>query len=508
MGFFFGCFSKTPLCFGTIIPKTPLCFGRKYTIIPSLHKYSGDEVVSLYRFEQEYLNSWFNRSHKKPLIIKGARQVGKSTLVRLFAKQHDFDLVEINFEQSPDNASFFKSNDPVKILSLLSTYFEKKINPERSLLFLDEIQKTPEVLISLRYFYEKMPELAVISAGSLLDLALTEINFSIPVGRIEYLYIGSMSFQAFLLALGKNQLVEFIRNYKLGEDFPLAIHEKIIELLKIYFVIGGLPEAVERYVATNNFVEVERIKRGLINSYQEDFAKYANRSQQHRMQLIFNKVPRILGEKFKYSNISRDDKSIEIKKALDNLVLAKIVNCVFHTNANGLPLGAEVNEKYFKTYFLDVGLVSSALDLDVLNFTDNQDVTFINSGKIAEQFIAQHLLYFRNINEIPSLYYWSREQKSASAEIDFLVAYRGNVIPIEVKAGSSGSLKSLHYFLQKKSLSLGVRFCSQIPSLTTEQILFPTKVVKKYQLLSLPLYMVEELARLLGEVGKRNFIDN
>jgi uncharacterized protein len=458
-------------------------------------------MLSLYRLELEYLNTWIARERRKPIVIRGARQVGKSTLVRLFAKQQSLDLVELNFEQSPGDASLFVSNDPNKIIPLIGAHIDQDIIPKRTLLFLDEIQKTPEILISLRYFYEQMPELAVISAGSLLDIALVDLNFSMPVGRIEYLHLGPMSFQAFLLALNKQQLLEFIKNYKLGEEIPLAIHQKTLDLLKSYFIVGGLPEAVEQYAATKSFVEAERIKRDLISTYQDDFAKYASSSQQHRVRLIFNKAPRILGEKFKYSNINSEDKSTLIKEALDNLVLAKIINRVFHTNANGLPLGAEINEKQFKTYFLDVGLVVSALDLKISNFIDEKEVTLVNSGKIAEQFIAQHLLYFRSLGESPALYYWNREQKSSSAEIDFIVANNGKIIPIEVKAGTSGSLKSLHYFLQEKDLNLGVKFCSQKPSLTTEQVRLVAKgkkaETKKYQLLTLPLYMVEELERLL-----------
>ncbi len=451
----------------------------------------------LHRFELQYLNDWLNRSNRKPLIIRGARQVGKSTLVQLFAKQQQLDLIVIDFEQIPENASLFNSNDPKTIINLISVRLNKDIDPKHALLFLDEIQKTPQIITCLRYFYEKMPELPVICAGSLLDLALTNINFSIPVGRIEYLYLGPMSFQAFLLAIGKKQLLEFIKNYQLQDELPIAIHQTLIEMLKIYFIVGGLPESVAQYAVNNNFIESQRIKSGLINSYQEDFAKYASVAQQQRMRLVFNKIPQILGEKFKYSNISREDKSTVIKEALNNLVLSRIINKVNHTNANGLPLGAESNEDHFKTYFLDLGLVTSILDLNILNFSSQEDLTIINSGKIAEQFIAQHLLYFHELYEDPKLYYWNREQKGSSAEIDFIVALNGKIIPIEVKAGSSGSLKSLHYFLNEKHLNLGVRFCSQKPSVLQEQRSLSLGGVVKYKLLSLPLYLVEELERFL-----------
>ncbi len=458
-------------------------------------------MSEMHRFELEFLNDWFKQEHRKPLIIKGARQVGKSTLVRLFAKKKNLECIEIDFEQTPDISLLFESNDPTTILTLLNAKFSTNIHPENTILFLDEIQKTPEVLKCLRYFYEKMPQLAVICAGSLLDFALTKINFSMPVGRIDYLFLGPMSFQAFLLALGKKQLVDFIKNYTLEMSIPLPLHNELLSFLNAYFIVGGLPEAVERYATNHKFLESEKIKHALLNGFQEDFSKYATPAQQKRMRLIFNKVPRMLGEKFKYSHINRDEKSINIKEALDNLVLARIINCAIHTDANGLPLGAECKEKFFKAFFLDVGLVSTALDTDILTLSKCENFNLVNIGKISEQFIAQHLLYFRELYETPALYYWNREQKSSSAEIDFIVSFAGKVIPIEVKAGTSGSLKSLHYFLKEKDLKLGVRFCRQQPSLTHEKSSLSSGSSKNYDLLSLPLYLVEELKRLLQTIS-------
>lgn len=214
------------------------------------------------------------------------------------------------------------------------------------------------------------------------------------------------------------------------------------------------------------------------------------------MRLIFNKIPRILGEKFKYSQIDPDVRSTAIKTSLHAMDLARIIHLVYHTDANGLPLGAEINDKIFKTYFMDVGLVTSALDLSILDFKDNQDYTLVNSGKIAEQFIAQSLLQCRELYEKPSLYYWLREQKSSSAEVDFVISFQGQIIPIEVKAGTSGSLKSLHYFLNEKNLHLGVRFCSQLPSILKTTVHTAAHPLN-YQLLTLPFYLIGQLRRLL-----------
>lgn len=455
-------------------------------------------MKDLYRYRFESLKEWFVDSNRKPLIIRGARQVGKSTLIKLFAKKQDLDLLTIDFEKTPENATLFTSNDPQKIVNLLKAKFSTKIIPGKTLLFLDEVQKTPEVLVSLRYFYEEMPGLAIVCAGSLLDLALNEINFSMPVGRISYMYMGSMSFQEFLIAMGHEQYVEFLDNYTLDLEIPLVMHKQLLDLLKTYCIVGGLPESIRNYVEKRDLLETDHIKQGLINAYQEDFAKYATTAQQMRMRQIFNLVPKNLGEKFKASNINKKEKSTIIKEALDKLVLAKIIIKVCTTAANGLPLSAEENLDFYKTYFLDVGLVCSMLDLNYYSLSQNKDLTLINSGKIAEQFIAQHLLYIRKYYESPALYYWSREQKSSSAEIDFVCAFNGKVVPMVVKSGASGSLKSLHYFLQGKKLSFGVKFSSMLPNITNETAKLINGEICDYKLLSLPLYMVEQSSRLIG----------
>lgn len=452
-----------------------------------------------HRREIDYLTQWLNRPDRKPIIIRGARQVGKSTLVRLCAEKWQKKLIEIDFEKNPEYAEIFKSQDPKTILMMLGSLLNQDIQASSIILFLDEIQKTPEILQTLRYFYENMPELPVIAAGSLLDFVLQDLHFSMPVGRIEYLYLGPLNFEDFLNATGKPQLFNFIVNYTIDQGIPTPIHKTLLACVKTYFIVGGLPQAVAHYIKNSNFNDIERIKKNLLISYQEDFAKYASIAEQNRLRLIFDKIPRMLGEKFKYSHIDPEQKSTIIKSALQQLNLARLIHLVYHTDANGLPLGAEINEKNFKTYFLDVGLVVSALDLTILNFEDGIDFSLVNSGKIAEQFVAQELLQLRELYELPVLYYWMREQKSAHAELDFVIPFQGGIIPIEVKAGSHGTLKSLHYFLHEKHLNLGVRFCNALPGLhtTTVQV---NKLTLNSKLLSLPFYLVSQVHRLLAMV--------
>ncbi len=487
------------MCFGSGLTKLQLCFGNKRPIIQLCFGFFTCFGVFFYRREVDYLSQWLDRRDRKPLIIRGARQVGKSTLVRLCAEKHHRKLIAIDFEKNPEYAELFKSQDPKKILMLLGALFNEDIQVSSTLLFLDEIQKTPEILQTLRYFYESMPELPVIATGSLLDFILKDIHFSMPVGRVEYLYLGPMNFEDFLHALGKTQLLDFVRNYTIDQTIPTPIHQALLTCVKTYFIVGGLPQVIANYAQNSNYHDTDRIKKSLLISYQEDFAKYASIAEQNRMRLIFNKVPRMLGEKFKYSHVDPEQKSTAVKAALEQLHLARLVHLVYHTDANGLPLGAEVHDKNFKTYFLDVGLVVSALDLTILDFKDDEDFTLVNAGKIAEQFVAEELLQLRELYEPPALYYWMREQKSAQAELDFVVSFQGGVIPIEVKAGAHGTLKSLHYFLQQKNLTLGVRFCSAPPSLSSSTVQVNQSPLH-FKLLSLPFYLVGQLRRLLEVV--------
>src|SRR3990167_7525568 len=227
-------------------------------------------MTTLYRSELNYLSTWLHRLDRKPLLIRGARQVGKSTLVRLLAKKASKQLIELDFENNPELASLFKSQDPKTILSLISVQLGQNIQPDTAILFLDELQKTPQIIATLRYFYEKMPELAVIATGSLLDLALKDIQFSMPVGRIEYLYLLPMSFEDFLIAINKSHLLNFLTQYQLSQEIPISIHQALLDEIKHYFIIGGLPEAVAQFVTTGSFLDVERIKKSLVVGYQDD----------------------------------------------------------------------------------------------------------------------------------------------------------------------------------------------------------------------------------------------
>ncbi|MCD6321584.1 MAG: ATP-binding protein [Clostridiales bacterium] len=453
----------------------------------------------MYRFASEYLEKWKLSKHRKPMVIRGARQVGKTYLVRSFATEHFDRLLEINFEQEPDIALLFSSNKPHKIIQLLELQFNIPISGGETLIFLDEVQAAPEVLGSLRYFYEEIPEQYIIAAGSLLEFAFEGPSFPIPVGRIEYLYLGPMQFEEFLLASGKDKLVSFLGNFHYQDSIPKPVHLQLIELMRTFFVTGGMPEPVSTYLESRSWQECESVKYALFRTFQDDFNKYGRRIKNRRLQLLFKKIPLVVGNKFKYVNIDRHERAGDLAKALDLLCLAHLVYRVQHSSCTGIPVGATADAKKFKTIFLDVGIMSTACGLNLLDYEKVEDVMLINSGSICEQYIGQHLLFSQQFFKEPELHYWIREKKGSSAEVDYVITEGPRIIPVEVKAGKSGSLKSLQIFINEKRPDMCVRFNSEPPSFFKGLTTLPDGQKTPFQLLSLPLYMAGQTRRLIAQ---------
>lgn len=461
----------------------------------------------LERREIKYLQEWADRRVHKPLVIRGARQVGKSTLVREFARLARMPVVEINFERNPEFREAFAVKDPARILSTLALLTGKTLTPSNGLLFLDEIQAAPEALVSLRYFHEEMPQLHVVAAGSLLEFALADAQFSMPVGRVEYLHLGPMEFEDFLQALGHSQLVAHLRSFSLSDmesgAFPMALHFRFLDLVRQYWVVGGLPEAVSAYVAAgespgHEFARVSRVQHSVVAAYRDDFNRYSHGRLRDRIQIVFDRLPVMVGRKFKYVQVSRDHRAAELADALRHLCMAGVASKIRHTAANGIPLAAEANERYFKCLYMDVGLMCTALHLNVLDL-GKEDLTLINDGALAEQFVGQHLLFSGPRYQAPSLYYWVREARNAAAEIDYVMPVGQQIVPVEIKAGTTGSLRSLHQFLQEKRRDFGLRFNADVPSLLRDSKKLSNGTAIDYTLLSLPVYLAGQARRLVGE---------
>jgi uncharacterized protein len=444
------------------------------------------------------LDDWYDRENRKPLIIRGARQVGKTWLVREFAKRRFKNWIEINFDQNPEKVSLFASRDVEQVIRLLSVDMDAGVIPGETLLFLDEIQSAPEVIPLLRYFYEKMPQLHVIAAGSLLEFVLSEHTFSMPVGRIEYLFMGPMSFSEFLTANGNQTLREFLAGYRLDDPLPQSIHQQLLNLLKIYCTVGGMPAAVRAYAGNGDLRLVAREQSFILQTYRDDFAKYGSRVDTRRLGTVFDAIPRLVGQKLKYVNIDRNERAKPLADSVELLEKARVIYCVTHSAGNGIPLGAEKNSKDRKPLFLDVGLLCCALGLKAAELHSVNDLILVNSGAVAEQFAGQQLLYAGERYAEPELYYWNREQRSSSSEVDYLVARGTQVLPVEIKAGKVGSLKSLHVFAAEKGAPRAVRFNTDQPSRCKVSSVVASKPSHPFELISLPLYLIGELDRLLG----------
>jgi len=453
----------------------------------------------MYRDAIVELEQWLNRARRKPLVIRGARQVGKTTLVRLFAERFFDGLAELNFEREPKVAELFAAKDPKETLRLLEPYLGREIVAGRTLLFLDEIQATPEVLAALRYFYEELPELHVIAAGSLLEIALERPAFSVPVGRIEYLHLGPMNFCEFLLAAGNEQLARFLRGFAPADSIPEALHDQLLQWLRTFLVVGGMPDSVRAFLEGGSYRESEAVKHSILATFHDDFGKYGPRVDTARLRKVFERLPHLVGTRFKYVNVDREERSRDLAGALQLLTQARVAFRVRHTAANGVPLGAEADDRVFKVLCLDVGLMATASGLSIVDLEDARDVMMVHRGALCEQFVGQHLLYSAPPWEEPQLFYWSRERRGSAAEVDYVISQGSAVVPVEVKAGKTGTLKSLHVYLREKARSFAIRLNTAPPSMLETAIPLPGEEEAPFQLLSLPLYLAGQVRRLLQE---------
>ncbi|MDE0309384.1 MAG: AAA family ATPase [Acidiferrobacterales bacterium] len=451
------------------------------------------------------LDRWLAQTTRKPLIIRGARQVGKTALVRLFAERCRRPLTEINLERHRNLADVFARNDPTYILNVLEGL--PRIEPIRSdsILFLDEIQSVPEAIAALRYFKEDMNRLPVLAAGSLLDFSLSDHNWSMPVGRITYLHMGSMSFTEFLNAVGAEGLARAIINFDIEQGLDPVIHELLIEHLRDYYFVGGMPEAVEAYRLTRQMRAVQEVHASIIDTYREDFPKYIGSRNLARIVNVFNSAAQNVGQKVKYVHYSRDDQAATIKSDIELLCMARVFSKVVHSSCNGLPLQADSDSRTYKLIYMDIGLMTAACGISWESIQSATELQLVNEGPMAEQFIGQHLQYLLAESPNRELSYWLREGQSSNAEVDYVVAIDGRVVPIEVKTGATGTLKSLHQFVAEKGIPLAVRFnasAASVHDIKTRVYVRGKQVPSQYCLLSLPLYLIEQLPAILSSLQR------
>lgn len=409
------------------------------------------------------LMQWKDSPVHKPLLLRGARQVGKSRTVRHLGESFKY-FIEVNLENTPDLKVLFEQESDVKLLAgRIGAIHNVPIVPGETLLFIDEIQNCPAALKSLWFFKEDFPELHVVAAGSLLEFALRTIP-SYGVGRVRSLFMYPMSFKEYLLAMGKDEWVKAIS----GADWhhPLApeMHSALVNEFRSFLLVGGMPASVAAWVSTGDYSASQDEQNDIQQSYYDDFAKYGDKVDPRLLRNTLSSVIMQTGKKFRYSNVEGGYRTDDVKAALGLLCDAGIIIPVQMTAANGLPLGAQVNPKFMRYDYLDTGLMLRVMDMV---YDDAGEITrlilagtapdLVNKGMVAELTAGLELLKSSNPKNRYELFYWENLDRNASSEVEYVIAKEARTVPLEIKAGVSGKMKSLRYFMKKKSLEVGLR---------------------------------------------------
>ena len=410
----------------------------------------------MYRTAIEKLLKWKKSKYRKPLIIEGARQVGKTYCVRTLGRRFRH-FVEINFEETPDAGRFFDGALTAKPLAAkLAAFAGRPVVPGESLLFLDEVQRTPRVLASLRYFREQMPGLHVVAAGSLLEFALEEVP-SFGVGRITSRFLYPMTFPEFLRALGEDTLAEMVDAADFDHPVDSVFHERLVERYRAFLLVGGMPEAVAAYAKSGNLLAASGVLDDLLQDFRDDFAKYRKRVPGQRLEETFRSTAAQTGGRFTCATVSPETKSTAILAALFLLEKAGLVYRARETAASGIPLGAQADDRRFKALLCDTGLCQRLLGLRLGEELLRDPADLVNKGPLAELAAGLALVAAQDSRSRPELFYWQRASRAANAEVDYVVAAGDGIVPVEVKAGTRGSMQSLRLFLREKGLPYGVR---------------------------------------------------
>jgi len=406
----------------------------------------------MYRNEFEDLLTWKTKKNRKPMIIRGARQVGKTWLMKAFGKQEYAQTAYVNFESNKLLKGVFEEDFNInRIITALQIETGIVIQPENTLIVFDEIQEAPGALTSLKYFYENAQEYHIISAGSLLGAALNR-QTSFPVGKVEFLHLYPLNYIEFLNAKGQQALVEVLNS----QDWSLikVYKNRYIDLLRQYYYVGGMPEAVVAFTQEENFTEVRAIQKRILEAYEQDFSKHAPHEIVPRIRMLWNSVPSQLAKenkKFIYGLIKHGSRAKEYELAMSWLIDCGLIHKVSRASKPAIPLKAYEDQSAFKLFLLDVGLLAAMGDIDVKTLLEGNAIFEEFKGALTEQYVLQQLKTTKEIN----VYYWSAE--NATAEIDFLVQYGHHIIPIEVKAEENLRAKSLRNYVDKYGPELAIR---------------------------------------------------
>lgn len=434
----------------------------------------------MYRFAIEELYEWKESKYRKPLIIEGARQVGKTWLMKEFGKNAYKDYIYINFDANAAMESLFsKDLDINRIITGLELYAGRKINPENTLLIFDEVQEVPKALSSLKYFYENAPEYQIMCAGSLLGIALHG-GTSFPVGKVNFLKLYPLSFKEFLIATGMERFAELLEN----KDFSMihSFKELYVDALKHYYYVGGMPEAVSHFIENEDFNEVRRVQQRILDAYEQDFSKHAPNEIVPKIRMLWNSIPSQLAKenkKFLYGLVREGGRAKDYEAALMWLSDCGLVHKISRVTTPNLPLKAYEDLKAFKLFVLDVGLLGCMTGLKQRTLVEGNNLFVEFKGALTEQYVLQQLMTEKNYN----IYYYTNDR--GSCEIDFVIDDGQFITPIEVKAEENLKAKSLRVYTEKYQPQIAVR-----TSMTDYR--------EQDWMINVPLYAMEELDNILS----------
>ncbi|MBI4653065.1 ATP-binding protein [Candidatus Kuenenbacteria bacterium] len=440
----------------------------------------------------DYLNNWKEKKGRKPLILRGARQVGKTSAVLFFAKENFENLIHINLEK-PEHLKLFKEDISLEEFEkILQIKFHKKIIPGKTLLFIDEIQNSPALIKLLRFFYEEKPEVHVIGAGSLFEAKLEKEGFSLPVGRIEFAWLYPLDFFEYLEARGEKEILEYLKKISLKEKIPQALHQSCLELFYEYAILGGMPEIVKRFVQKKDFEELKNIYSSLFTSYLEDIYKYSSSAKTKYISYIIEQAPLFAGSTITYEKFGGSNfRSREMIEAFNLLEKTMLLYQTKGTKSLSLPL-IQQRKKAPKLIFLDVGLINYQMGIQE-KFLNLKDLNEFYQGRIAEQIVGQSLIS-NFINSPSKIFYWYKDKPQSTAEVDFCLVHQGEILGIEVKSGKAGRLKSLFEFVKTTNAKKAIRIYGG--ELSKEQIKINDI---KFNLISLPFYLLPRVLEIVKD---------
>jgi len=440
---------------------------------------------------ESFLLEWKDKKGRKPLVIRGARQVGKTSAVHQFGGTAFETYLYINLELAEHAALFARMQTIRELLQLIQLKFNKKITPGSTLIFIDEVQSSDIAMNQLRYFHEELPDLHVVAAGSLLEVKMKSEGFSFPVGRVEYCYLHPATFDEFLAAQGETEALNYLSSVKQDTTIPEEIHAMMLKKFHSYLLVGGMPEAVARYAETQSFIDVDPVYESILTGLRDDVFKYATAAKTKYLQHIIEHASKYVGLQIKYERFGESNfRSREMSEAFDVLEKAMLVSRVFASASKRMPLMSNL-KKSPKLLHLDAGLVNYQIgmrsEIAMMN-----DINAVYHGQIGEQIVGQTFLAM-NTTQNPNMHYWYREQKGAISEVDYLMVINQRLVPVEVKSGKTGALRSLHIFMDESETNFALRIYSG--SMKTERIATPNQ--KKFTLFSVPFYMLFRIRELL-----------